>query len=116
MLRRGITYGPEFQQGETPYGETVPVEQDRGLLFISFQSSISRAFEFVQARWMNAPDFQKAGDGQDAISSQNSETRPFLLPSDKHLSFAPWVITTGGAYFFSPSLSGLHALAGSESP
>ena len=33
MLRRGITYGSEFQQGETPYGETVPSQQDRGLLF-----------------------------------------------------------------------------------
>lgn len=47
MVRRGITYGPEFTPGESPYGQVVPDTQDRGLLFINYQSSIVRTFEFV---------------------------------------------------------------------
>jgi deferrochelatase/peroxidase EfeB len=113
MLRRGLPYGPEFQEGESPYGVTVPDEQDRGLLFVCYQASIARTFEFVQSRWANVADFEQPGDGVDPIATQ-SENKPFRLPPDKHLTFAPWVITTAGAYFFSPSFSGLRLLAGPE--
>lgn len=113
MLRRGPPYGLEFQEGESPYGGTVPDTQDRGLLFICYQASIERTFEFVQARWANAPNFPQTGDGQDPIAAQ-SDQRPFQLPPDKHISFAPWVTTTGGGYFFSPSFSGLRLLISPE--
>ena len=40
------TYAPdEFSPGETPYGQTIPDTQDRGLLFVNYQASISRTFE-----------------------------------------------------------------------
>ena len=107
MVRRGITYGPEFAPGESPYGQSVPDTQDRGLLFINYQSSIARTFEFVQTLWANRDDFQKPGDGKDPIISQDVDSRSFGLPPGHTLDFAPWVITTGGAYLVSPSLSGL---------
>jgi Dyp-type peroxidase family len=111
MLRRGITYGPEFAPGETPYGEIVPDTQDRGLLFVNYQASISRTFEFVQTRWANRDDFQQAGDGKDPIISQDTPDGAFSLPPDRSLTFARWVTTTGGAYLFSPALSALVQLS-----
>ena len=111
MVRRGITYGPEFAVGEPAYGQTVPDNQDRGLLFINYQSSIARIFEFVQAHWANHDDFQKPGDGKDPIISQDSPDGAFNIPPHGQVTFARWVTTVGGGYFFSPSLSGIRSLS-----
>lgn len=110
MVRRGITYGPEFSIGEPAYGGTVPADQDRGLLFINYQASIARVFEFVQARWALRDDFQRSGDGKDPILSQDTTEGTFSVPSHGQVTFTRWVTTVGGGYFFAPSLSGLRAL------
>jgi Dyp-type peroxidase family len=117
ILRRGIPYGPEFVETENPYPETgsVPVEQDRGLLFLCYQSSLARGFEFIQEQWVNQPNFPQAEDGDDPIIAQKSEPRSFSLPRPTetlHLALRQWVRTTGGEYFFAPSIAGLGALAG----
>lgn len=112
MLRRGIPYGPEFQPTEQPYGQgPVGDDRDRGLLFICYQSSLARSFNFVQQSWANTGDFPQAADGEDPIISQALAQREFNLPPQgTHLLMARWVFTTGGEYFFSPSLSALHQL------
>lgn len=118
ILRRGIPYGPEFVETENPYPESgpVPVEQDRGLLFLCYQASIERGFEFIQGQWVNQPDFPQAGDGEDPILAQKDEPRPFTLPRKEgeplHLLFKQWVRTTGGDYFFAPSIAALKQIAG----
>jgi Dyp-type peroxidase family len=111
MVRRGITYGPEFTAGEPAYGQTVPDTQDRGLLFINYQASIARIFEFVQSRWANREDFQKPGDGKDPIISQDTPDGVFNVPAHGQVTFARWVTTVAGGYFFAPSLSGLRTLS-----
>jgi len=116
ILRRGIQYGPDFQTGETPYGGGVPNDgQDRGLLFVCYQSSIARGFEFIQTQWMNQDNFPLAGDGRDPIVSQDIEGAQFNLPRKDqesiHLTLARWVITRGGEYFLSPSIDGVRALS-----
>lgn len=111
MVRRGITYGPEFTLGEPAYGQAVPDEQDRGLLFINYQASIARIFEFVQSRWANREDFQRPGDGKDPMISQDASGGIFNVPARGQVTFARWVNTVGGGYFFAPSLSGLRTLA-----
>lgn len=111
MLRRGIPYGPDFTAGEAPYGQEVPDTQDRGLLFVNYQASINRTFEFVQTRWANRDDFQQPGDGKDPIISQDTADGTFALPPDRTPTFARWVTTTGGAYAFAPSLAGLTELS-----
>lgn len=114
ILRRGIPYGPELQPTEPAYpGDgPVPDNQDRGLLFLCYQSSVSRGFEFIQTQWINNTDFPAAGDGNDPIASQNVASAPFgLPPTNPHLAIARWVVTTGGDYFFSPSVSAVAALA-----
>ena len=111
VLRRGIPYGPEFVPNEPAYGAgAVPDAQDRGLLFLCYQASIARGFEFIQTQWANVPDFPNAGDGEDPIMAQNNAAPPFALNQNTHLTTARWVITTGGEYFFSPSIAGLRHL------
>jgi Dyp-type peroxidase family len=117
ILRRGIPYGPEFQQGEPAYpgGPTVPDNQDRGLVFVCYQSSISRGFEFIQSQWVNNTDFPQPGDGRDPIISQDSASGEFNLPpQNPRLAIARWVTTTGGEYFFAPSISAIRQLAAGE--
>jgi Dyp-type peroxidase family len=113
LLRRGIPYGPEFQPDEPAYsGEIVRDNRDRGLQFVCYQSSIARGFAFTQQQWANARDFPQAGDGEDPIISQAIEPREVRIPpAPEPVAMARWVFTTGGEYFFSPSLSGLRALA-----
>jgi Dyp-type peroxidase family len=112
ILRRGIPYGPDFAPGEAPYGGgPVTDDRDRGLLFLCYQSSIERGFEFIQRRWVNDPDFPQAGDGRDPIISQDVNPRDFSIPPDAHTQLQRWVRTTGGEYFFAPSLKAIEHLA-----
>ena len=116
ILRRGVPYGPEFAPGEAAYGQgPVPDNQDRGLLFLCYQASIARGFEFVQSQWANQDDFPQAEDGRDPIISQDVAEPKFALPRESevlHLTLSRWVITTGGEYFFSPSIAALKSLSG----
>jgi Dyp-type peroxidase family len=119
ILRRGIPYGPEFQPGEPPYpgAGPVPDTQDRGLLFLCYQSSLVRGFEFVQSQWANKPDFPQPGDGRDPIISQDVSEREFSLPPrNPHLLMQRWVQMTGGQYFFAPSISAVGHLVQAVSP
>jgi Dyp-type peroxidase family len=113
ILRRGIAFGDELAPDEPPYqpGAEVPPERDRGLIFACYQSSIERQFEFVQEKWANAPSFPQQGDGNDPIISQNDTTGEFNLPPHGNLKLARWVTTTGGGYFFSPSIAALGQLS-----
>lgn len=115
ILRRGTPYGSEFVETESPYpsADNPPPDQDRGLLFLCYQSSIAEQFEFIQTQWANHDDFPGPGAGRDPIISQDVDAASFELPPDRHLTLQRWVITTGGDYFFAPSISALHLLAGS---
>ncbi|CAG8064621.1 unnamed protein product [Penicillium nalgiovense] len=53
MMRRGIPYGPWCSADKRTRGYT---EHDRGLRFVSYQSSIDNGFRTQQKRWANAPD------------------------------------------------------------
>ena len=113
ILRRGITYGPDFQADEAPYPGSggPPADQDRGLVFVSYQSSLERQFEFIQAHWANRDEFPRPGDGRDPIISQDVAAPNFSIPPTHHLTLARWVVTTGGEYFFSPSVDALRILS-----
>jgi Dyp-type peroxidase family len=118
ILRRGIPYGSEFQPEENPYPDSgsPPDDQDRGLIFGCYQASIERGFEFIQSQWANQADFPQQGDGRDPIISQDVAEAGFSMPPDGHLTLLRWVITTGGEYFFAPSIDALKMLAGEGQP
>lgn len=108
ILRRGIPYGESFDGGDP--------KADRGLLFVSYQTSIASQFEFLVTNWMNRPDRPQSG-GYDMIIGQNKSGRSRSAEvSDSAgmthtvASMKDFVVPTGGAYLFAPSRSFLKAL------
>ena len=112
LLRRGIAYGEPFDIG-APAGTPHGGDADRGLLFLCYQRSIVDQFEFVQRLWVNNPNFPQRGDGQDLIIAQEAVTREFTAPGlqEPQLQIGQFVRTTGGEYFFQPSISALERLS-----
>jgi Dyp-type peroxidase family len=132
IIRAGIAYGPEVDAAETLASKS---EQDRGLMFVCYQTSIVNQFEFVQQSWANNPGFVSAaipalvkhrpGDGTPVtvgfdpiIGQQADHTQPRSTdepvpnyPTGNVRSTlnepADFVVPTGAAYFFVPSLSAL---------
>ena len=94
---------------------------DRGLLFLAYQTSIERQFEFLTNLWVNNPDFSDAGNGHDPILGQSQDPttrdRSIVIQAENPANSATvklpkdWVIPTGGGYFFTPSIQGLKHLA-----
>ena len=92
LLRRGITYSAGAN--------------DKGLLFVAYQTSLEEQFEFLMT--INRPNMPRFGAGEDPILSQNP-VRAFHLQiggADETVSIPnPFIIPTGGEYFFCPSIS-----------
>ena len=88
-------------------------EHDRGLIFVSYQTSIDSQFVFLQKNWANDSVNPNNGGGQDAIIGQRSEperVRTVVITADNGVVDVvtldrEWVIPTGGGFFFSPSIS-----------
>jgi Dyp-type peroxidase family len=128
LLRRGIPFGKQMagcpMRSLTSLSGLKALFQrkdkgDRGLLFLAYQTSIERQFEFVSGVWVNNPSFPGAGDGHDPILGQSDDpatrdrTVTLQAPGQNSEVKLPtdWVIPTGGGYFFSPSISALEHLA-----
>jgi Dyp-type peroxidase family len=116
IIRRGIPFGtslpPETASTDPAARPVFP--SDRGLLFLCYQSSIRRQFEFIQNHWVNDPNFPRLDSGQDPVVSQSDGTGSFTLPNGRpnHIALMQrFVTTTGGDYFFQPSLTALGLLA-----
>jgi hypothetical protein len=93
-----------------------PERGERGLLFLSIQSSIEDQFEFLQARWINDSSRPKTPGGNDMLVGQNAVAdhgvrRCTIFGAGAEIAEVPakneWVIPTGGGYLFVPSLSAL---------
>jgi Dyp-type peroxidase family len=117
ILRRGIAFGRPPANRYAPQPAPVPLPEQRGLLFLSVQTSIEEQFEFLQARWMNDPSRPKMPGGHDLLVGQNPATGQSRmrkcvlfgaqLEQTTLRTDAQWVIPTGGGYFFLPSISAL---------
>ncbi|MBW0931381.1 Dyp-type peroxidase [Priestia megaterium] len=115
MIRRGIPYGDPLIIKD--YSNIVPDQEDRGLMFVSYQSSIEDTFEFLTSTWANEENLPNEG-GHDPIIGQNDEA------SDRHRIFKwqdksitinkDFVIPTGGEYFFQPSITALKTVITKE--
>jgi Dyp-type peroxidase family len=121
ILRRGITFGQSFRDGNpphSPFGADPRFPDDRGLCFVCYQRSIRDQFVVIQCGWVNREAVPEDGDGVDPVASQASRERkirvPRIAPDPVQLP-KQWVRTTGGEYFFSPSISALERLSGKKS-
>lgn len=116
IMRRARLYG-EIYEGSpsdiTPNG-------DVGLLFICFNTDISRQFEFLQYTWGNLPKNKELYNDPDPIIGLKEHLKPGeeqnftiqSLPVSKTIKNLPSVITVkGGAYFFLPSINVLRYLS-----
>jgi Dyp-type peroxidase family len=108
IIRRGMPYGPSFEER--------PEVQDRGLMFVCYQASISRQFEFIQARWLNDGDAFGLGSEKDPLANQDPGGKLTIQgKSPTFLAALPsFVSTRGGGYFFVPGIRALGALAAGE--
>ena len=112
ILRRGIPFG-------LPYVDDT-ADADRGLLFASYQASITDQFEFLITDWVNsAKNPQSHPGGMDLLIGgeplaartlviRNSNGAPYTVPV-AGLADRPWVTATGGGYFFAPAVSTIAA-------
>jgi Dyp-type peroxidase family len=123
VMRAGIPFGPEVSAAE---GAAHGTTQERGLMFVCYQTSIPNQFEFVQIKWANKPGFmfgKKHPDGSavtvgfDPIIGQNggaARTTDEPVPNYptgnvRSMLQEPndFIVATGGAYFFVPSIAAL---------
>ncbi|KAK7059641.1 fungal peroxidase [Favolaschia claudopus] len=110
IVRGGIPYGPEVSSDEATSSKT---KTERGLAFVAYQSNIGNGFQFLQKLWANNAGFVTGTTGFDPIIGANQGSardvsgldltnlnRTITLTTD-------FVVSRGGEYFFSPSLSAL---------
>ncbi|KIK63491.1 hypothetical protein GYMLUDRAFT_241961 [Collybiopsis luxurians FD-317 M1] len=131
IIRAGIPYGPEVTTAEAASNtSSTDPSQERGLAFVAYQSSISTGFAFLQKTWANSasisllfndfilttapPFFRNYSGGQDPIIGVAGNDGPRSvggldpLNSSKDITLTQdFVVSRGGEYFFSPSLSAI---------
>jgi deferrochelatase/peroxidase EfeB len=123
----------------TPSDEQLNKKRPRkgvGLLFMSYQAHIGKQFEFIQNNWANHGHIAGRNIGQDGVVGQTSplpEGLPFkpptpdliprklpnqwgtpVDPASQETAFGGFIRNKGGEYFFTPSISFLRLLAGSQ--
>jgi hypothetical protein len=119
-------YDPMAVAG-TRYDFTGAIKAPRQVLkggyFLSIQTSIEEQFEFLQARWINNPSRPRGPGGHDMIVGQNAAAEDGVrqchlfgsgLQSGTVMAKKQFVVPTGGAYFFVPSLSAIRTVIASE--
>jgi Dyp-type peroxidase family len=92
-----------------PYAESSGAQ---GLLFLCFQSNISRQFGFIQMNWLNDPNSPQAFTGVDPVVGSNIESPGQRWPkkgrdtpaSPEVFNFNGCVTCRGGDFFFVPSI------------
>lgn len=108
IARRSIPYGIPAPSSSSGTAKDIPV----GLLFMCYQASITRQFEFIQQSWINDVNFPTRSVGVDPILGHGGPAQhwhsPRIGPID--FSFESVVHERGGAYFFTPSIPFLAGL------
>ena len=124
IIRAGIPFGPEVVPGETT------TQHSRGLMFVCYQTSIERQFEYIQKSYANNPDFvpgkeRPSGEvvvpgfdpiiGQAPGNSARQMDEPFPnYPTGSRRTTLTipeqFVKLTAAAYFFVPSISALRTV------
>jgi Dyp-type peroxidase family len=125
ILRAGITFGPEVASGETT------TSHSRGLMFVCYQTSIERQFEYIQRSHANDPGFVSGkvrpssgtpvtpgfdpiiGQAADEGVREMDEPYPNYPAGNRRTTLEiprQFVVLTAAGYFFMPSISTLRTV------
>jgi Dyp-type peroxidase family len=112
IIRRGLPYGPHL-----PDGAEIDA-QERGIVFMALNASLSRQFEFVQQQWINYGNDFCLGEERDPLIGGNDGKGRFVIPGDTANGEEPFICSDipsfvrvrGGDYFFIPSMTALRLL------
>jgi Dyp-type peroxidase family len=124
IIRAGIPFGPEVEPGETT------TKHSRGLMFVCYQTSIERQFEYIQRHYANNPDFVSGKTrpgggavtpGYDPIIGEAAGNGPRVMdepypnyPAGNRRTTLDmpkeFVELTAAAYFFMPSITALRTV------
>lgn len=108
MLRRGVPYGPEWSE-ETD-------GTDRGLMFLSYQTSIENQFYRLMTLWVNnafAPPPTAQGIDPLIGAPQDGRTLVRRPPDNRNYKAVlpgRWVSTVGAGYFFTPGIAAYRSI------
>jgi Dyp-type peroxidase family len=114
ITRRGLPYGP-FAAEDQPVADT----DDRGVIFMALNASLSRQFEFVQQQWVQYGNDSHLGNDKDVLMGNHGGHGRFVVQGDTSPSNPPFVCShlpdfielRGGDYFFLPSITALGMMA-----
>jgi Dyp-type peroxidase family len=118
IIRRGMPYGPPLpaDHGDaSPEGGERGEGEERGLVFVCFNASISRQFEGIQTQWINDGNAFHLGHDKDYLLGDSGTTDKMTVQGDPPFMLSPqpaFVNTRGGEYLFVPGLAALRFLAG----
>lgn len=101
IIRRGMPYC-----GDPP---------ERGLMFVCYQASLERGFEFVQSQWCCGGNAFGLGSDPDPIIGPEGK----MTIQGRPPQFVPmrrFVTARGGEYFFAPGIAALRYIAELEDP
>lgn len=106
MLRRGVPFGPDWTGVEDG--------ADRGLMFMSYQTSIQHAFYRLMTEWVKDPLRPIPGGIDPIIGPSPSGGRNLTAligrqPNNLNLA-GQFVRATGAGYFFAPGIQTLKSL------
>jgi len=114
ITRRGLPYGP-FAYGDEPVSD----DDDRGVIFMALNASLSRQFEFVQQQWVQYGNDAHLGNDKDPLMGSHGGRGRFMVQGDLRPSNPPFLCShlpdfvelRGGDYFFLPSITALGMIA-----
>jgi Dyp-type peroxidase family len=114
ITRRGLPYGPFAAEGDS-----VSDTEDRGVIFMALNASLSRQFEFVQQQWIQYGNDSHLGNDKDVLMGNHGGHGRFVAQGDASPANPPFICSNlpdfvelrGGDYFFLPSITALGMIA-----
>ena len=109
IVRRSVTYGDGFTPPNEVEDPNALPEGGVGVLFLAYQQSIRKQFEYIQANWANLSN----GSAPDPFIGQLSSPNDYKWSTKEgsiSLGFQRCVTLKGGEYFFAPSIRFLQSL------
>ncbi|HET6168935.1 MAG TPA: Dyp-type peroxidase [Terracidiphilus sp.] len=114
ITRRGLPYGPFAAEDQA-----VADKDDRGVIFMALNASLSRQFEFVQQQWIQYGNDSHLGNDKDALMGNHGGQGRLAIQGDATPANPPFACShlpdfielRGGDYFFLPSITALGMIA-----